>query len=122
MYQGLRVVGGLLVVLGLVFPVGMGVYLADTGVFAAADVRPDSLEVFAGNVEEAGGDSRPIREAQRMAAEQEAIDTAKMERFRAVSLLGVAMIDLAVIGLGLGLRATADMAEKLARVGIKKPA
>jgi hypothetical protein len=120
MYQGLRILGGLLVVLGLVFQVGFVVYLADSGILDSSAKKPFLTDGMVESFAVQGANVEPLREAIKADQDWQARSDQKLQQFRALSLVGLGMIDLAVIGLGLGLRAIADMAEKLARVSIKK--
>lgn len=123
MYQGLRMLGGLLVVFGLIFPVGVVVYLVDSGPPYRIGGSRDSLHGWAAKViEDAGGDAQKVRDLEKQEVERFAREDVSLRQFQAISLFGLVMLDLAVLGLGLGLRAIADMADRLSRVSYKKPA
>lgn len=122
MYQGLRMIGGLLVLLGLAAPVAVWAVFEDGAAPVATVVQPIMTDVTIQNLVNGGADEKSLRSAVQQDQEWRSRSRSSIRRFQVLGFVGLGMIDLAIIGLGLGLRAISDMAEKMARVGLKKPA
>ncbi len=115
MYQGTRFIGGMLVVLGLLFPVGVWAYVIEYGPLTFDPARMETLGGVASLVESTGGDASAIRAVDKIAKERDARDQAAFANGKLLLLAALGILDLAVIGLGIGLRTVADAAEMAQR-------